>query len=112
MEKNFSSIGTDVKTGAPGNSGARNIPRRDVGAQARDAVLEEKNMAGDLASDASEECGGLADRALKMGEEGRDQINRAARKFTEYAREHTGVVTLSALALGILVGRLLMPARD
>lgn len=103
MENVFSPAVTDSAKNA--TKDAQKLGQ-DVKSEFKDAVSRGRGIADHFASDARTAAGELSDRAKEVVTEGRERASKAVGHVSDYAHEHTALVTFAAFAAGILVGAL------
>ncbi len=77
---------------------------------AREGLDEGRRAAEDVMRDVKERGRRLADRAGELAAEGKRRVVSAARDLGGYAEENTALVAVAMLAVGILIGRYLVPS--
>lgn len=112
MERDFSS---SFGTQPPGGS-AQGDPLRE---QVRDTAREVKQEAREgleqgrrVLEDVQERGRRIAEKARVLGNQGKERALRVAKEAGAYAEDHTAIVAVGALAIGILIGRYLIPEYD
>ncbi len=116
MDRDFST-GSGTQNPNVGTAG-RNVAdqARQVGNEAKDKVregLDEGRRAmNDVMGDVQEKGRRIADRARQWGNEAKERTLRVARDVGGYAEDNVTVVAIASLAVGILIGRYLVPTSD
>lgn len=120
MERDFSTnYGTQNPAGQ-NRTGTQGDPLREqvrdtasqVKSTAREGLDEGRRAMNDVMDDVQQKGRQFAERARRWGNEAKDRSLRVARDIGGYAEDNTGVVAIAMLAVGILIGRYLVPTND